>query len=550
MRKENLKRKGEDDAENGSDSGEQENSPAAADKEEDAEMQSANENTEENGDSKEPGTDDDFEDAETGDDKDAKKSDKGEENGNEEGKEEGEAKDDEDDDMDDVPLKKSGRAKPKPAKKGAKETNGDSKANGDDKGDGEEGDKEEAGEDGEDNEVEDDAGGEKDDEADSDYESGSKKAKKGGAAGKKAAPKKKEVKKTKPKPAKKTKKEEIEEEDAEEEEYEVQDIVDHRKERGKMVFRIRWKNYGAKDDTWEPEATLSCPDIIKRYKAKLKKEEEKEQEEEEEAEYEVQDIVDHRKEKGKMVYRIRWKNFGAKDDTWEPEATLSCPEIIKRYKAKLKKEEEKEEEEEEEAEYEVQDIIDHRKEKGKMIYRIRWKNFGPKDDTWEPEATLSCPEIIKRYKAKIEKEDSAPPAKKAKAGPKGAPAKGATPKAPPKKRAVKEDSEDDEDGEEDDTEYEVEKIIEVHFKRNGQRDYLVRWKGFTAKDDTWEPEEHLHCKDLIAKFNEKLDKSKNAVVKELRVNRKQPERLNLVERGHKTSKRNAGKVRVNYYDGE
>lgn len=436
---------------------------------------------------------------------------------------------------------------------------------------------------------------------------------------KQAAAKKKEVKKTKPKPAKKAKKEEGEEDEEkeEEEEYEVQDIVDHRKERGgKMVFRIRWKNYGAKDDTWEPEATLSCPEIIKRYKAKLKKAEEKEQEEE----YEVQDIVDHRKERGKMVYRIRWKNFKAKDDTWEPESTLSCPEIIKRYKAKLKKEEEEEEDDEEEQEYEVQEIIDHRKERGgkmvyrirwknfgakddtwepeatlscpdiikrykaklkkqeeeeedgeeeeyevqeiidhrkerggKMVYRIRWKNFGAKDDTWEPESTLSCPDIIKRYKAKIEKEEEAPPAKKGRPGPKSTPAKKGSfdrrdkSKVPPKKRVTREESEESED--DDDVEYEVERIIEAQYKRNGQREYLVRWKGFSAKDDTWEPEDNLHCKDLIAAFNEK-HKSKKAPAKALRADRKQPERLNIVERGHKTSKRNAGKAPVNYYDGE
>lgn len=224
---------------------------------------------------------------------------------------------------------------------------------------------------------------------------------------------------------------------------------------------------------------------------------------------------------------------------------------------KSKKQEIEEEDEEEEEEYEVEDIVDHRKERGgKMVYRIRWKNFGANDDTWEPEATLSCPEIIKRYKAKLEKEESAPPGKKSKVAPKAAAvqktvvAKKGRTKAPTKKRSAKDDEAEDEDEEEDETEYEVEKIIEVHFKRNGMRDYLVRWKGFSSKDDTWEPEEHLNCKDLIAKFNEKLDKTKNATVKELRINRKPTERLKLVEIGRKSSRRNATKGRVNYYDGE
>lgn len=212
----------------------------------------------------------------------------------------------------------------------------------------------------------------------------------------------------------------------------------------------------------------------------------------------------------------------------------------------------------------MQDIIDHRKERGgKIVYRIRWKNYGADDDTWEPEGTLSCPDIIKRYKAKCEKDDEAPPAKKGKtptkspAGKKGGP--GRKPAAAPAgrgrgrgaaKKGKDEDDDEDDDEEETEAEYEVEKIIDVHFKRNGDREYLVRWKGFGAKDDTWEPADNLSCPDLIEKFNEKLDKTKSSGVKELRVNRKHTERLTLVEKGRKTSRRNANKGRVNYYDGE
>lgn len=230
-----------------------------------------------------------------------------------------------------------------------------------------------------------------------------------------------------------------------------------------------------------------------------------------------------------------------------------------------KQESEDEEEEEEDEEYEVQDIIDHRKERGgKIVYRIRWKNYGASDDTWEPEATLSCPDIIKRYKAKCEKDEEAPPAKKGKPTPtkgkKGGPGRKPAAAAaggrgrgrPGAKKAKNDEDEDEEDEDEEETEaeYEVERIIDVHFKRNGVREYLVRWKGFGAKDDTWEPADNLSCPDLIEKFNEKLDKTKSAGAKELRVNRKHTERLTLVEKGRKTSRRNANKGRVSYYDGE
>jgi len=51
--------------------------------------------------------------------------------------------------------------------------------------------------------------------------------------------------------------------------------------------------------------------------------------------------------------------------------------------------------------------------------------------------------------------------------------------------------------------------MEVHFKKNGVREFLIHWKGFSHKDDTWEPEKNLSCPDLIEKFMAKVDKARN-----------------------------------------
>jgi hypothetical protein len=91
----------------------------------------------------------------------------------------------------------------------------------------------------------------------------------------------------------------------------------------------------------------------------------------------------------------------------------------------------------------------------------------------------------------------------------------------------------------------VERIVDMQAKKNGKREFLVHWKGFSAKDDTWEPEEHLNCKDLISKFTEKLKSAKNATQKELRVAPKHTKRLTLAtkEKGRRLSRRNDSKER-------
>lgn len=49
----------------------------------------------------------------------------------------------------------------------------------------------------------------------------------------------------------------------------------------------------------------------------------------------VEKIIDSKKIKGKLHYLIRWKGYNADNDTWEPEKTVSCPELITKYKEEV-----------------------------------------------------------------------------------------------------------------------------------------------------------------------------------------------------------------------
>lgn len=49
--------------------------------------------------------------------------------------------------------------------------------------------------------------------------------------------------------------------------------------------------------------------------------------------------------------------------------------------------------------------------------------------------------------------------------------------------------------------YVVEKILNTR-RRNGRREYLIKWEGWPVEDSTWEEERHCtHCQEAIDEFN-------------------------------------------------
>lgn len=213
-------------------------------------------------------------------------------------------------------------------------------------------------------------------------------------------------------------------------------------------------------------------------------------------EYEVEKIIDDEMRSGKKFYRIRWKGWAAKDDTWEPKASLSCPDIIKKYESKSSKADNEE--------YEVEKIVGEKIEHGTRHFLVKWKGWPESDNSWEAEKSVDCYELIEKFR------DSCRSTGKATKRAAGRPTKSA--QAKKARKAASEDEADDDDNEndedendDDEKEWEVEKIVNMR-KKGAKKEFLIRWKGCKASDDTWEPEDQISSPGLIAAFLKKNKK--------------------------------------------
>ncbi|CAH0729779.1 unnamed protein product, partial [Brenthis ino] len=211
-------------------------------------------------------------------------------------------------------------------------------------------------------------------------------------------------------------------------------------------------------------------------------------------------------------------------------------------KKKSDKSDNKKDAEEEEEEYEVDKIIDSKRIKGKIHYLIRWKGYSADSDTWEPHNTLSCPDLIQKFNE--EKENS-------KNSPKGSKKRKAS-KKDTKSPAKKSKSSWDGKNADENAEYEVERILEVHHKKSGAREFLIHWKGWSNRFDSWEPESNLNCPELIKKFMDKVEAARSTESRNLRVAPETTNRFTLQDpsSGRRLSKRRGQRQRVRYDNAE
>ena len=62
-------------------------------------------------------------------------------------------------------------------------------------------------------------------------------------------------------------------------------------------------------------------------------------------------------------------------------------------------------------------------------------------------------------------------------------------------------------------EWEVEKILDMRTQRS-QKQYLIRWKGYSSAHDSWEPWENINAPLLMAEFEKQRSAQKDGGAQE------------------------------------
>lgn len=119
-------------------------------------------------------------------------------------------------------------------------------------------------------------------------------------------------------------------------------LLAHKFVRKRLHYQVRWSG-PPKADTWEPAATLNCAALVERYRvdhpdavlsdgnAADNRAAATVARAAQDIEYEVEQILGHRGELRSFEYLIRWKGYATEYDTWEPESTLCCPDLLREY---------------------------------------------------------------------------------------------------------------------------------------------------------------------------------------------------------------------------
>ncbi|XP_042540407.1 chromobox protein homolog 3-like [Dipodomys spectabilis] len=125
--------------------------------------------------------------------------------------------------------------------------------------------------------------------------------------------------------------------------FEVEKIVDRRVVAGKVEYLLKWKGYSDAVNTWEPEETLDCVDLIRAFKnsqgvsSSASQYEDSTSNDKRDAGdnpigfsrgLEPERILGVTEHNGEMMFYMKWKNSRETGLVSAKEANDKCPEIV------------------------------------------------------------------------------------------------------------------------------------------------------------------------------------------------------------------------------
>ena len=214
-----------------------------------------------------------------------------------------------------------------------------------------------------------------------------------------------------------------------------------------------------------------------------------------------------------MKYLVKWKGYGKEHSTWEPKSSLP-PEVISSFEKeqRIKNQSlQSARKMKQKREFIIGKLLDVRylgAKRNRKQYLVKWRGFGNEHNTWEPMSSLP-PKVIKSFEKQQMIENQSLQSK------------------PSTKQ-----NELTDDGKQGDVqvmeqlnettaeksglnlntlesmagsgysgpELIIEKVLNKRAAENGDVEYLIKWKGFSVKEATWEPKDNLDCGALIAAF--------------------------------------------------
>lgn len=144
----------------------------------------------------------------------------------------------------------------------------------------------------------------------------------------------------------------------------MQLIVDEKMQDGVKHYLVRWRGYKMDDDTWEPEDSLNCPGLISKFH-EYKKNKRSSGARGTPKKLTYTEVDETEGEDVKQIY-VNGSNAksNSKSKSKSKQAKGKKTTVVKTQGAKKQKEEE---------DYEVEEIVGEKMEKGKKFYLLKWK---------------------------------------------------------------------------------------------------------------------------------------------------------------------------------